>query len=295
METVRDLAQIEASVLIEGEGGTGKEFVAREIHRLSSRRSEPFTVVPRGVVDATTLRNQLFGHARGALPEATEDRPGLFELGNNGTVFFEEIHDIPSRLQVQIARTLGSQEVTRLGESTSRTVNIRLICATCFDLIREAGEGHFHLDLFYKIRVAHIRLLPLRERRVDIPLLARFYLERCCLLTNTPAYNVHDDAMRILLDYSWPGNMAELQSAIEFATLKCKHRAITVEDLPPEILTTKREIGPRSTGATQSQKDRFLAAINAAGGNRTLAARFLGISRATLYRRLKELGIGGRV
>ncbi len=291
MEGVRDLARVEVPVLIEGEPGTGVEFVAQEIHRLSSRSSGPFYTVSCASVAEPTLRSQLWGYARGAFADTVEDRPGVFELADGGTVFLEEVRDVPAGLQVLLARMLKTHEVTRLGESVPRRVNARLICATQYNLIQEAAEGRVSLDLLYRIRIAQVRLAPLRERRVDIPLLTAFHLRKSRLAPDKPIPGVSDEAMRVLLDYSWPGNMVELQSAIEFAALRCTGPAIMAADLPAEIASPGLA-GGLSARPGQTEKDRYLAAMAAAKGNRTVAARLLGVSRATLYRRLKELNIG---
>ncbi len=291
MAAIRDLARLDVPVLIEGEPGTGVEFVAQEIHRLSPRSSGPFYTVSCAAMAEPTLRSQLWGYARGAFADTVEDRPGVFELAEGGTVFIEEVRDIPGSLQVLLARMLKTHAVTRLGESVPRHVNARLICATQYNLIQEAAEGRVALDLLYKIRVAQISVAPLRERRVDIPLLTAFHLRKSRLMPEKPIPGVSDEAMRLLLDYSWPGNLTELQSAIEFAALRCAGPALAPADLPAEIVSPGLT-GPLSARPGQTEKDRYLAAMAAAKGNRTVAARLLGVSRATLYRRLKELKIG---
>ena len=292
MQTIRDLAMVDVPVLIEGEAGAGVDFVGHEVHILSPRRLQPFMIVSCSGVPESSLASQIWGYDRGSGTRAMEEHPGLFELADGGTVFFDEIHDLPYSLQIQLARMMKTCEVTRIGQTQPRPVNVRLICATKHNLVREAAEGRFHPDLLYKVRVTQVRLPPLRERLVDIAPLSAHYLRQCRLRPDKPLPGLGDEAMGILLAYSWPGNMTELQSAIEFAALRCTGRTITAEDLPQEIRATAAT--PFTAGPGQSERDRFQAAMDAAKGNRTLAARLLGISRATLYRRLKELGIATR-
>lgn len=290
MDRIRDFAEIDVPILIEGEPGTGIEFVAQEIHTLSRRRSRPFVAVPCATIPESTLTTHLIGHERKSVTDASEDRPSLFESADEGTVFFEEIWSVPQNLQIQLARILKTHEITRLGQSQPRRVDFRLICGTRFNLSQEAAEGRFHPDLLYKIRVAQIRIPPLRERLVDLPPLMTFFLRESRLALDKPSPALSDEATRLLLAYAWPGNMTELQSAIEFAALRCAGPAITAMDLPAEI-RTRGSTGAAQAGPGQTEKDRFAAAMVAAKGNRTLAARLLGISRATLYRRLKDLDI----
>lgn len=293
MDRIRDLARIDVPMLIEGEPGTGVDFAAQEIHALSQRRLQPFVSVPCAAMPEATLADHLCGFERRSFTGATEEQPGVFELAHGGTVFFDEICSVPQALQIQLARLLKNREITRIGQSRSRKVDVRLICGTRFNLSQEAAEGRFHPDLLYRIRVAQVRLPPLRERLVDLPPLITFYLLESRLTPDRPAPSLNDEATRLLLAYPWPGNMTELQSAIQFAALGCPEPPITAMDLPQEIRTAGTA-GALQASPGQTEKDRFLAAVGAAKGNRTLAARLLGISRATLYRRLKDLGIESR-
>ncbi len=294
LQTIRDVAMVDVPVLIEGEAGTGVDFAAHELHALSPRRLRPFVMVPCSGMPEAGLANQLWGHERRSVGEPSEEHPGLFESAEGGTVFLEEVRDLPHNLQIQLARLLKTHEMTPIGRSQPRRVNVRLICATRFNLVQEAAEGRFHPDLLYKVRVAQIRLPPLRERLVDIPPLTTFYLRQCRLMPDKPLPGLSDEAMGILLGYAWPGNMTELQSAIEFAALRCAGSTITTADLPVEVCSSGKTSASFAAGTGQTEKDRFQAAMAAAKGNRTLAARLLGISRATLYRRLKELGFAPR-
>ncbi|HOW69734.1 MAG TPA: sigma 54-interacting transcriptional regulator [Phycisphaerae bacterium] len=292
IQTIRDLAGLEVPVLIQGEPGAGVDFVAREIHSLSQRRLRPFSVVSCAGVSESNLASQLWGYDKGAFPGATVDHLGLFELADGGTVSFEEVRDIPFGLQIQLARLIRTGEIARIAQSQSRRVNVRLIFGTEFNLVQETASGRVYADLLYRIRVAQIQLPPLRERLGDVAPLATFCLHQSRLLPDKPLPNLSDEAMGVLLRYSWPGNMTELQSTIQFAALRCRGSTITAADLPREIRVTRGT--PRPPSPAKEEKERFRAAMGAAKGNRTLAARLLGISRATLYRRLKELGVGTR-
>ena len=294
MEKIRSLAGVDVPILIEGEPGTGVEFVAQELHGLSPRCRRPFVVVPWPAPAESTLAMQLFGGEIMASPHVMERQPGVFEHAAGGTVFVEEIRDIPYSLQIQLARLLTTRQIFRPGQAKPHRVDVRFTCATRFNLVQEAAEGRFYTDLLYKIRVAQIQLPALRDRLVDIPPLSAFYLRQCRLLPDKPLPVLSDEAMSLLLGYSWPGNMTELQSVIESAALRCAGAVVTPADLPQEIQAPGLGGGAFSPGSGQTEKDRFQAAMGAARGNRTLAARLLGISRATLYRRLKELGLAVR-
>ncbi len=291
MESIRNLAGVDVPVLIEGEPGTAVDFVAQEIHGLSPRRHQPFIVVPWAALPESALANRFFGYEPRAVTSATESQAGLFESADGGTVFFEEIRDVPYGFQIQLARVLKTQEINRIGHSRPQRVSIRFICATRFNLVHAVAEGRFHDDLLYRIRVAHISLPPLREQLIDIPSITAFHLRQCRLLPDKPPPVLSDEAMGMLLGYQWPGNMTELQSVIESAALRCVGSVITPADFPQEIRTSGMVCTAPCSGAVQTPKGRFQAAMAASRGNRTLAARLLGISRATLYRRLKEFGI----
>lgn len=292
-QQIREVSRVDSTVLIEGETGTGKELVARAIHFSSHRKDKPFIAVnPAGLTDSL-LASQLFGHKRGAFTGAVEDQKGLIEAANDGTLFLDEIGDIPVNVQTSLLRVLQEKEITRVGESKSRKVDVRVLAATHHDLSEGAAKGSFRLDLLYRIRVARIRLPPLRERREDIPLLVGWFLGQCRAATGKPVQDVSNKAMRALMEHPWPGNVRELKSAIEFAVIRCKGSVIHANDLPPEIVTSAP---PQQlpVATRQDEKTRLRAALESARGNRTAAARLLGISRASLYRKLASLGITPR-
>jgi PAS domain S-box-containing protein len=290
-QLIRDVARVDATVLIEGETGTGKELVARAIHGASQRKDKPFVAVNCAGLTESLLSSQLFGHKRGAFTGAIDDQQGLFEAANGGTLLLDEIGDIPLVVQNQLLRVLQEREIVRLGETRPRKIDVRLLAATHRSLSDEASKGTFRSDLFYRIRVARISVPPLRERREDIPLLAASFLAQIAAASGKRVGAFSQDALRLLMDYPWPGNVRELRSAIEFAVIGCRTEIIQSDDLPPEIVQAAELATAIPGDPLTDEKTRFLDALSRSRGNRALAARLLGISRATLYRRLSDLKI----
>jgi PAS domain S-box-containing protein len=290
-QQIRDVARVDSTVLIEGETGTGKELVARAIHSSSHREDKPFVAVNCAGLTESLLSSQLFGHKRGAFTGAIEDHQGLLEAANGGTLLLDEIGDIPMTVQNQLLRVLQEREIVRLGESRPRKIDVRVLAATHKNLSDEAAHGRFRSDLFYRIRVARISLPPLRDRREDIPLLTASFLAQFSAASGKSATEVSRDALRLLADHPWPGNVRELRSAIEFAMIHCRGAVIQPDDLPPEILRPGDFVSVIPGDPLIDEKARFLEALDRSHGNRALAARLLGISRATLYRRLADLKI----
>ena len=291
-QLVRDVAQVDTTVLIEGETGTGKELIARAIHFSSARAQKPFIAANCAGLTDSILTSQLFGHKRGAFTGAVADQQGLFEAAEGGTLFLDEIGDIPSPVQTALLRVLQEKEITRLGEARPRKVDVRVVAATHHNLSEDVIRGSFRADLLYRIRVARIQLPPLRERREDIPLLAHSFLSQLCAATGKTVDDLSPDTLRLLMSHAWPGNVRELKSALEFAVISCKGRDILPTDLPPEIAAAP--VAPRPSTwipSGQDEKSKLLAALSEAKGNRTEAAKRLGVSRATFYRRLVELNI----
>lgn len=288
-QAIQELAKVDSTVLIEGETGTGKELVARAIHYASHRKDQPFVAVNCAGLTESLLGSQLFGHRRGAFTGAVEDQAGVFETAAGGTIFLDEIGDISPNVQSSLLRVLQEKEITRLGETKPRKIDVRILAATHQDLSDLVVKGEFRQDLLYRIRVARITLPPLRERRSDIPLLAETFLRKLRATTGKPVEGIHPEAMGLLLNHRWPGNVRELQSAIEFATIRCKHSTIGPDDLPPELHDPAPAAQPVPAGS--DERERVLEALRLADGNRVAAAKLLGVSRSTLYRRLDELGI----
>ena len=276
-EFVDQVAGGDWTVLVEGETGTGKELVARAIHECSERSQGPFVAVNCAGLTDSLLGSQLFGHAKGAFTGATSDRPGFFEAASGGTLFLDEIGDITVGVQTALLRVLQDKEILRVGDTRSRKINVRIIAATHRDLTRRVAEGLFREDLLYRIRVARVRVPPLRERRDDIPLLAEAFLEPMQKLPGRSGLSLSQAALDALVAHEWPGNVRELKSAIEHAVIHCRTGVIESFDLPPEV------------HAREATAESVLEALRLSGGNRTKAARMLRIGRATLYRRLSEM------
>lgn len=288
-QTIQDIAQVDSTVLIEGETGTGKELVARAIHQLGKRRDAPFVAINCAGLSDELAASQLFGHRRGSFTGAINDQQGLFEAAHGGTLFLDEIGDLSLRVQTALLRVLEENTVLPLGESASRPVDVRVLTATHRDLAQEASEERFRQDLLYRIRVARVTLPALRARREDIPILARAFLADHRASTGKQIDAVSDDAMAVMMEYKWPGNVRELRNALEYAVVRARGSILQAEDLPPELLERRMDADQGESGL--DEVDQLTAALKRARGNRTRAAELLGISRATLYRRLRELGI----
>lgn len=293
---IENLGPVGSTVLITGETGTGKELVARAIHDRSDRAGKPFIAVNCGGLTESVLSSQLFGHKRGAFTGAVADHMGFFESADGGTLFLDEIGDVPVNIQPALLRALETREIARLGESSVRKIDVRLVAATNRDLVRDAEQGVFRHDLLFRIRVARIELPALRHRREDIPLLVSAFLRDCRATTGRTVEMIGPAAMRSLLTYRWTGNVRELKNTIEHAVVHCQGSSIQQEDLPPEISGFNHEEeefshDSFSLGVPKTEKAHILGALNQAGGNRVVAAQLLGISRATLFRRLAKLGL----
>jgi PAS domain S-box-containing protein len=290
-QQIRDVARVDSTVLIEGETGTGKELVARAIHASSPRQQKPFIAVNCAGLTDSLLSSELFGHKRGAFTGAIEDHQGLFEAAHMGTLFLDEIGDIPSSVQNQLLRVLQEREIVRLGETRPRKIDVRVLAATHRKLTEELAAGRFRSDLLYRIRVARIAIPPLRERREDIPLLAAAFLAQSNAASGKNVEQISPAASRFLSEYPWPGNVRELKSAIEFAVIQCQSSVVQVEDLPPEIRNPQEREASTLGNPVIDERAKLLDALERARGNRALAARLLGISRATFYRRLADFKI----
>jgi transcriptional regulator with PAS, ATPase and Fis domain len=297
---IQEVATVDFTVLIEGETGTGKELVARAIHASSNRRDGPFVAVNCAGLTETLLTSQLFGHRRGAFTGAVADHKGYFEAATGGTLFLDEIGDISAGLQATLLRVLEEKRVTRVGDTSDRAVDVRIVTATHHDLAEDARVGRFRHDLLYRLRVARLILPPLASRREDIPLLVGHFLRRVRAATGKEAREVSVPAMRLLLRHPWSGNVRELKAAVEFASLQAVGPTVTSEDLPPELRGEDQFAMPKLPSSLVDAdfnlppvdgKDAVLAALKAADGNRSKAARHMGVSRATFYRRLSEYGL----
>jgi DNA-binding NtrC family response regulator len=291
---IQDIEHSEVTVLLTGESGTGKEVVARVIHDRSPRRGGPMVAVNCSALPAELLESELFGHVKGAFTGAVRERAGRFEAATGGTLFLDEVADIPLHLQVKLLRVLQERTFERVGENRTRQADARIVAATNVNLRRAVVEGRFREDLYYRLRVVPIEIPPLRERREDIEPLARFLLGRVGARQGR-ALRFSPDGLRVLLGYAWPGNVRELENALEHAVAVCKGQTLMPEDLPSEIrqrLARLPEISPTEHGPeTGAERDRMLRALEAHRWRRGAAARELGISRTTLWRRMRQAGL----
>jgi DNA-binding NtrC family response regulator len=280
----------DANILITGEHGTGKEVVAQTLHRLSNRAQRNIVAVNTGALSEGTFESELFGHVKGAFTDARVDRIGRFELANGGTLFLDEIANIPIRQQAKLLRVLETGELERVGSSTTRTVDVRMLSATNANLQAEANAGRFREDLLFRLNTVEIRLPALRERREDIPALAAHFLSRYATRYRRPIEGFDSPAMQALLSYAWPGNVRELDHTMERAVLMAADSRIRVADLGLNTQrTSSQSLDDLSLEAVESiliQK-----ALSRAQGNVTQAAEALGLSRGALYRRMEKYGL----
>jgi DNA-binding NtrC family response regulator len=295
VKTVRTVAPTEASVLIEGESGTGKERIARAIHLLSPRRDKPFVALSCGALPDTLLETELFGHEKGAFTDAQRQRRGRFEVADGGSIFLDDIDDMPMSVQVKLLRVLQEREFERVGGETLVKVDIRVIAATKVPLLEHVRAGKFREDLYYRLNVVPVRLPPLREREGDLPLLVQHFIEK---LGGGRMFTVKTDVLEAMSDYSWPGNVRELENRLAQAValsggatvLKKEHllpvdksRRAALE--PPTALRSLREV------LVEAEREHLKVVLKGVGGHRTKAASVLGISRKVLWEKLKDYGI----
>jgi sigma-54 dependent transcriptional regulator, acetoin dehydrogenase operon transcriptional activator AcoR len=288
-DLIRDCADSDFPVVITGESGTGKELVAAAIHNESLRRDHLFVPVNCGALPEGMLESELFGHLKGAFTGAIREKKGRFELAHKGTIFLDEIGDLSLSMQVKLLRVLQEGVFEPLGSETSRKVDVRLICATNRNLKEMVAKSVFRDDLYYRIAVVPIEMPPLRERRNDIVLLARYFLKKTCERLSRGNVVFSGDTLSVLMNYSWPGNVRQLQNAIQFAMIKCKTGEVLPMHLPPEILVgsyvpVETRHSPGKAGRKQKlTSDIVQRALEKTGGNKAKAARLLAVGRATLY------------
>ena len=289
LRQIRDVARVDSTVLVQGETGVGKELVARAIHDASRRAGKPFVAFNAAGLTESLLASQLFGHRRGAFTGAVDEQKGFFEAADGGTLFLDEIGDMPPSVQASLLRVLQEREIMRLGESRTRRVDVRFLAATHHDLARETGEGRFREDLFYRIRVATITVPPLRARMEDIPLLVRTFLESAAKDARRGVPAVSREVVEALCQHDWPGNVRELKAVIEQTLVNTWGDIVLVEHLPLHL--TGQPTGHLPLALGRDERERIIAALRRAKGNRAEAARLLGIGRTTLYRRLRDYAL----
>jgi two-component system, NtrC family, response regulator AtoC len=302
-ETVQQVAPTRATVLLQGESGTGKEMIAKVIHQLSPRAQQPMVTVHCAALSPTLLESELFGHEKGAFTGAYERRVGRFELAQGGTLFLDEIGEIDASIQVKLLRFLGERTFERVGSNKTLTADLRLIAATNKNLDEQVKEGKFREDLFFRLRVVEIWLPPLRERLEDIPLLAQHFLHEFSEENNKPVNNFTADALELLMQYQWPGNVRELRTAMEHAVVLCRGDRVTARDLPAAVRgggaggsgsgNSSRLLARSDLTIKEAEKQLIIRALKECDGNRTVAARKIGMSRRTFHRKLHEYHLEG--
>jgi two-component system response regulator AtoC len=292
VDVVRQVAPTRATVLLLGESGTGKELMARAIHQLSPRAAHLMVSVHCAALSPTLLESELFGHEKGAFTGAHEKRIGRFEQAQGGTLFLDEIGEIDATLQVKLLRFLGERTFERVGSNKTLTADARLIAATNKNLQEEVAAGRFREDLYFRLRVVEITLPSLRQRAEDIPLLAQAFLREFSSENNKKVNDFTPDALEALMNYAWPGNVRELRTAIEHGVVLTRGDRIGLRDLPPALRAVNPAAGPGrwlaqpAMTVAEAEKQLIIRALKEGGGNRTLAAQKLGMSRRTLHRKL---------
>jgi transcriptional regulator with PAS, ATPase and Fis domain len=301
-DLIEQVADSDASVLIEGETGTGKELVARAIHQLGPRCRGPFVAVNCSSLSEGVLESELFGHVRGAFTGAERTKAGRFELASQGTIFLDEVAEVSPAIQVKLLRVLQERVIERVGDARQIPVDIRVISASNRPLRALVETGTLRPDLYYRLCVVPIQLPPLRRRRDDIPLLAQHFVDKVRSETGREISGMSTEALGLLLDYAWPGNVRELENFVEYAFVKARAGTIGPEHLPPELREGPGPLAPRRSSAPRSRerrrsdltRERVAETLTLTGGNIARAARRLNVSRTTLYRRMEEHGLGRR-
>jgi DNA-binding NtrC family response regulator len=295
-EKIRMVADTRSTVLIEGESGTGKELVARALHHTSTRQKKPFVAINCAALPAALVESELFGHEKGAFTGAVDRRIGKFQAADGGTLLIDEIGDMPLDLQSKLLRVLESRCITAIGGNREVAVDVRLVASTNRDLQKLISEAKFRDDLFYRLNVVHIKLPPLRERREDIPLLVRAFIDELAPENNRPVRDITPAALTHLQTYDWPGNVRQLRNLLESVIVTATREVIDIQDLPEPI----RQAHPTASvqalvtaGLTMEQleKEAIRAALQQTQGNRSEASERLGISVRTLHRKIKEYGL----
>jgi DNA-binding NtrC family response regulator len=293
LHVVNQVAPLKSTVLLSGESGVGKELVAEAIHYQSPRRDKPLVKLNCGALPEGLIESELFGHEKGAFTGATQQRKGRFELADGGTIFLDEISEMPPATQVKFLRVLQEGEFERVGGTQTLKVDVRVIAATNVDLEAAVAEGRFRKDLFYRLNVIHLPIPALRERREDISLLALHFLDKFCLENDRPAMGFTPEAQAALKNYAWPGNVRELQNVVERAVALCEGNMVELADLPDEIRrhSPEDDLITIPVGSSMEEIERLAIqqTLKKTEGDKELTARLLGIGLATLYRRLKEM------
>ncbi|MFP4165323.1 MAG: sigma-54 interaction domain-containing protein, partial [Chitinispirillaceae bacterium] len=286
-DLIENLAQSDFSVIITGESGTGKELVAAAIHNESSRRDKGFVPINCGALPEGTLESELFGHVKGAFTGAIRDKKGRFELADGGTLFLDEIGEMPLNVQVKLLRILQEGSFMPVGSECVKKADVRIICATNRNLKEMVNQGRFREDLYYRLAVVPIEVPPLRERKNDIVLLVNHFLESLCGRLGRRRVRISDEALSVMMNYAWPGNIRQLQNALQFSLIKCRGEVIVPEHLPPEVCSQQASSSQNGNGSSRvGRKPKLTSqmvddALGRTDGNKARAARILGVGRAT--------------
>lgn len=292
-EMIENVSQSDTPVMIQGESGSGKELVARAIHRASGRKSKPYVKVNCAALNENLLESELFGHVKGAYTGADRTRVGRFEAAHEGTIFLDEIGDIPPSIQVKLLRVLEDRKIERVGDNRSIPVDVRVITATHKRLEDLIEADLFREDLYFRINVFPLYCPPLAERREDIPLIAQSFIQRNVANSGKKIIGLTPEALEALVNYKWPGNVRELRNAIEYAFVLCQSGGIGLQHLPHKIVHGNVE--PRVVceldPACVKERDQMIDVLRRSGGNQSRAAKMLGVSRVTIWKRIKKLGI----
>ena len=288
---IKDLADVQTTVLITGESGTGKELIVEALHYNSARKNSPLVKVNCGALSENLLESELFGHVKGAFTGAFKDKVGRFQHADGGTLFIDEISDITPRIQLRLLRALESKEFERVGDSTTITVDVRIVTATNQELQKKVASGEFRQDLYYRLKVVEIHLPPLRERMDDIPLLAHHFLAQFNKKFNKKIKGLSSDTWEALFCYPWPGNIRELENTLEHAFIRCHQDVITLNNLPPEFHQVSKGPFDQKTLPAEQEALALKMALEKCRWNKSKAAELLGISRRTIYRKMEKLNI----
>jgi transcriptional regulator with GAF, ATPase, and Fis domain len=290
-ELIKDISQGDSTVLIQGESGTGKELIARAVHLLSPRKERPFVVANCSAYAQTLLESELFGHEKGAFTNAIRRKKGRFELADGGTIFLDEIGEIPPTTQLLLLRVLQEKKFERVGGENTLKVDVRVIAATNHNLAQEMIGGRFREDLYYRLNVIPVMVPPLRERKNDIPLLAEYFFENYRNANGKQIRGLSEEVMQIFMGYDWPGNVRELQNVIEHAVILAKGDMIIAIDLPHNLKETFPFKHADISSLRDTERNLILKVLRETEGNKYQAAKILGITRSTLYGKLRKHGI----
>jgi len=292
-EMIENVALSDTPVMIQGESGTGKELVAQAIHRASNRRDKPYVKVNCAALNENLLESELFGHVKGAYTGADRTRIGRFEAAHEGTIFLDEVGDIPPAIQIKLLRVLEERKIERVGGNRSIPVDVRLVTATHKDLEALIQEQLFREDLYFRINVFPLHCPPLAQRKDDIPLIAQSFIQRNAASSGKNILGLTPDALEALTDYIWPGNVRELRNTIEYAFVLCQDGGIGIQHLPHKIVDGTQNLQPECKLDQDGAKDReqLIQVLRQTGGNQSKAAEMLGVSRVTIWKRIKKFGI----